>query len=51
MTTPADRNEAGHIFFKTFGDFVQDPGGALVQLIVPGVFLAYFHTVAEPESP
>jgi hypothetical protein len=35
-------HEAGHVFFRPFGDFVQFLGGTLMQLIVPGVFLAYF---------
>ena len=35
-------HETGHLVFAPFGEFVQFAGGTLFQLIVPGVFLAYF---------
>ncbi len=35
-------HETGHLVFAPFGEFVQFAGGTLFQLIVPGLFLAYF---------
>ncbi|HYJ47010.1 MAG TPA: hypothetical protein VEV81_10385, partial [Pyrinomonadaceae bacterium] len=35
-------HEAGHLFFRPFGEFMMIAGGSLLQVIVPAVFAAYF---------
>jgi hypothetical protein len=35
-------HEAGHIFFRPFGEFMMIAGGSLFQVIVPAVFVGYF---------
>lgn len=35
-------HEAGHIFFRIFGEFISVAGGSLFQVIVPLVFFGYF---------
>jgi hypothetical protein len=36
-------HEAGHLFFRPFGEFLMIAGGSLFQLIVPATFAFYFH--------
>jgi hypothetical protein len=35
-------HEAGHLFFRPFGEFMMIAGGSLFQVIVPMVFAGYF---------
>lgn len=35
-------HEAGHLFFRPFGEFMMIAGGSLFQVIVPAVFTGYF---------
>lgn len=35
-------HEAGHLFFRPFGQFMMVAGGSLFQVIVPLVFVGYF---------
>ena len=35
-------HEAGHIFFSFFGKYIYTLGGALMQILLPGVILWYF---------
>ena len=35
-------HEAGHLFFRPFGEFMMIAGGSLFQIIVPLVFAGYF---------
>ena len=35
-------HEAGHVFFRIFGEFIGVAGGSLFQIIVPAVFFGYF---------
>lgn len=35
-------HEAGHLFFRPFGEFLMIAGGSLFQVIVPLVFAGYF---------
>src|ERR1051325_3741536 len=35
-------HEAGHLFFRPFGEFLMIAGGSLFQVIVPVVFAVYF---------
>ena len=35
-------HEAGHLFFRPFGEFMMIAGGSLFQVIVPLVFAGYF---------
>ncbi|HKC64923.1 MAG TPA: hypothetical protein VKB86_14870 [Pyrinomonadaceae bacterium] len=35
-------HEAGHLFFRPFGEFLMIAGGSLFQVIVPVVFAGYF---------
>lgn len=35
-------HEAGHIFFRPFGEFMMIAGGSLFQVILPAVFVGYF---------
>jgi len=43
-------HEAGHIFFNPFGEFMMIAGGSLFQVIVPGIFVAYFVYHHKPYS-
>lgn len=36
-------HEAGHVFFRPFGEFLMIAGGSLFQVIVPLVFALYFY--------
>ena len=36
-------HEAGHLFFRWFGEFVQVSGGTVGQLFVPAAFTVYFY--------
>lgn len=36
-------HEAGHLFFRPFGEFMMIAGGSLFQLIVPATFAGYFY--------
>ena len=36
-------HEAGHMFFRWFGEFLQVLGGTMGQLFVPAAFTVYFH--------
>lgn len=36
-------HEAGHLFFFFFGKFIYTLGGTLMQLIIPGILVHYFH--------
>lgn len=36
-------HEAGHLFFRPFGEFLMIAGGSLFQLIVPATFAVYFY--------
>jgi len=35
-------HEAGHLFFRPFGEFMMIAGGSLFQVILPAVFVGYF---------
>jgi hypothetical protein len=35
-------HEAGHLFFRPFGEFLMIAGGSLFQVIMPGLFVGYF---------
>jgi hypothetical protein len=35
-------HEAGHLFFRPFGEFMMIAGGSLFQVIMPGLFVGYF---------
>jgi hypothetical protein len=35
-------HEAGHLFFRPFGEFLMIAGGSLFQIIMPGLFVGYF---------
>lgn len=43
-------HEAGHLFFRVFGEFTGVAGGSLLQVIVPVVFFAYFIYHQKPFS-
>lgn len=43
-------HEAGHIFFRIFGEFMGVAGGSLFQVIVPIVFFGYFVYHKKPFS-
>jgi hypothetical protein len=43
-------HEAGHIFFRVFGEFMGVAGGSLFQVIVPVVFFGYFVRHEKPFS-
>lgn len=43
-------HEAGHIFFRIFGEFAGIAGGSLFQVIVPLVFFGYFIYHRKPFS-
>ncbi|HEY6330094.1 MAG TPA: hypothetical protein VI756_12215 [Blastocatellia bacterium] len=43
-------HEAGHIFFNPFGEFMMIAGGSLFQVIMPGIFVAYFVYQHKPYS-
>ena len=43
-------HEAGHIFFRIFGEFMGVAGGSLFQIIVPVVFFGYFVYHEKPFS-
>ena len=36
-------HEAGHLFFRPFGEFLMIAGGSLFQVIVPATFAVYFY--------
>ena len=36
-------HEAGHLFFRPFGEFIMIAGGSLFQVIVPATFAGYFY--------
>lgn len=36
-------HEAGHIIFSIFGHILMVLGGTLMELVIPGLFLFYFH--------
>ena len=36
-------HEAGHLFFRPFGEFMMIAGGSLLQVIVPLTFAGYFY--------
>ena len=35
-------HEAGHLFFRPFGEFMMIAGGSLFQVIMPALFVVYF---------
>ncbi len=35
-------HEAGHLFFRPFGEFMMIAGGSLFQVIMPALFVGYF---------
>lgn len=35
-------HEAGHLFFRPFGEFMMIAGGSLLQVIMPSLFVGYF---------
>lgn len=35
-------HEAGHLIFRPLGEFLMIAGGSLFQIIMPGLFVAYF---------
>ena len=35
-------NEAGHLIFRPFGEFMMIAGGSLFQVIMPALFVGYF---------
>lgn len=35
-------HEAGHLFFRYFGDFIYTLGGTLMQIILPSIIFFYF---------
>ncbi len=35
-------HEAGHLFFKFFGNYIYTLGGTLMQIILPSIILFYF---------
>lgn len=43
-------HEAGHVFFRPFGEFMGVAGGSLFQVIVPVVFFGYFIWHKKPFS-
>lgn len=43
-------HEAGHVFFRVFGEFAGIAGGSLFQVIVPLVFFGYFVRRKKPFS-
>ena len=43
-------HEAGHVFFRVFGEFMGVAGGSLFQVIVPLVFFGYFVWHEKPFS-
>lgn len=43
-------HEAGHIFFRLFGEFMGVAGGSLFQVLVPIVFFGYFVWHKKPFS-
>lgn len=43
-------HEAGHVFFRFFGEFAGVAGGSLFQVIVPLVFFGYFVRNEKPFS-
>jgi hypothetical protein len=43
-------HEAGHVFFRLFGEFMGVAGGSLFQVIVPLVFFGYFIWHKKPFS-
>lgn len=43
-------HEAGHVFFRIFGEFMGVAGGSLFQIIVPIVFFGYFGYHKKPFS-
>jgi hypothetical protein len=43
-------HEAGHVFFRVFGEFMGIAGGSLFQIIVPLVFFGYFVWHEKPFS-
>ena len=43
-------HEAGHIFFRFFGEFLGIAGGSLLQIIFPAVFVGYFIWHEKPYS-
>ncbi|MDX6693719.1 MAG: hypothetical protein QOF02_1322 [Blastocatellia bacterium] len=43
-------HEAGHLFFRPFGEFMMIAGGSLFQLIVPATFAFYFYYQEKPYS-
>lgn len=43
-------HEAGHVFFRVFGEFAGIAGGSLFQVVVPIVFFGYFVYHGKPFS-
>ncbi|HEX8566389.1 MAG TPA: hypothetical protein VF648_12160 [Pyrinomonadaceae bacterium] len=43
-------HEAGHVFFRFFGEFMGIAGGSLFQVVVPLVFFGYFVWQEKPFS-
>jgi hypothetical protein len=43
-------HEAGHVFFRLFGEFMGVAGGSLFQVVVPLVFFGYFALHRKPFS-
>jgi hypothetical protein len=43
-------HEAGHLFFRPFGEFMMIAGGSLFQVIVPSIFVGYFIYYRKPYS-
>src|SRR5829696_6851867 len=43
-------HEAGHVFFRLFGEFMGVAGGSLFQVIVPAIFFGYFVWHKKPFS-
>lgn len=43
-------HEAGHFFFRPFGEFLMIAGGSLLQVIMPVIFVIYFFRREETYS-
>lgn len=43
-------HEAGHVFFRVFGEFMGVAGGSIFQIIIPIVFFGYFIYHGKPFS-
>src|ERR1700742_4613147 len=43
-------HEAGHVFFRLFGEFMMIAGGSLMQVIMPAAFVVYFYRREQPFS-